>query len=152
MSASRTSADDVPTVDARRAWSERIGAHRRRQASVSAILDQTFGRFAESDPALWDRRTYLMLVGVVYERLATDEAELPTDELIALAKLLAESRRADSQSRAREAANAATAPSVSANGPLPDSFGDVVRQIYGTDVERPVRDRDERNQSRASAS
>jgi len=126
-----------------REWKDRVRARRRRQASVSVVLDQTFGRFAESDPSLWDRRAYLMLVGIVYNRLANDEADIPTEELIALAKLLAESRRADSQSHAarvdtqtkerREDATA-NAPCATGNGRLPDAFGEVVRQIYGTNV------------------
>ena len=126
-----------------RGWTDRVRAHRRRQASVSVVLDQTFGRFAESDPLLWDRRAYLMLVGIVYDRLANDEADIPTEELIALAKLLAESRRADSQSHAARvetqakeqcAGGSDDASSASGNGRLPDAFGDVVRQIYGTNV------------------
>lgn len=126
-----------------RVWVDRVRAHRQRQASISAILDQTFGRFAESDPSLWDRRAYLMLVGIVYERLATNETDVSTEELIALAKLLAESRRADNQARGTPVEGPTTerqsGASASDNGRLPDSFGDVVRQIYGTNVPPPNR-------------
>ena len=124
-------------------WHQRIHDHRRRQASVSAILDQSFGRFAESDPSLWDRRAYLMLVGIVYERLACDEACVPTEELISLAKLLAESRRADTQARDGAAdkvtqgdkRRGSSGPARSTpNEKLPDAFSEVVRQIYGATV------------------
>ena len=124
-------------------WADRLRDHRRRQASVGAILDETFGRFAESDPALWDRRAYLMLVGIAYERLALDELEIPTDELISLAKLLAESRRADTQARGQDGktqhgATVTESKELSANNDrLPDAFGDVIRQIYGTRIPDP---------------
>lgn len=65
---------------------------RQRQVSVAAILDETFGELAKCDPDLWERRAYLMLIGLVYEKLATCESTLPTDELISLAKALAENR------------------------------------------------------------
>lgn len=122
-----------------RDWPLRVRDHRRRQASVAAILDETFGRFAQSDPVLWDRRAYLMLVGIVYERLACDESTIATDELISLAKLLAESRRADTHARdgasaaekAEGSRGAAGAVDAKRHG-LPDEFGEVVRQVYGT--------------------
>ena len=116
-----------------------LESHRRRQASVSAILDETFGQLATCKPELWDRRAYLMLVGLVYERLATNEKDLPTEELVALAKVLAESRRA--QSRPRDSVGVEEAPGskASRDGPLPDRFADIVRQVYGTDFHPPAR-------------
>jgi hypothetical protein len=107
--------------------------HRHRQASVAALLDQTFGRFADSSPDMWERRAYLMLVGLVYERLATNEDELPTDEIVTLAKVLAENRRAekrvgDAKPPARR--DASTSP----DGALPTAFTRLVQQVYGTDL------------------
>lgn len=132
-------------------------AHRRRQASVSVILDRTFGKLAESNPDLWDRRAYLMLVGVIYERLATGEADMPTEELIALAKVLAESRRAEGRTRAAHQTEAGTsanepgAPPVG-NGRLPDTFGEVVRQIYGAALSDREYDRPTKKQEAAETS
>ncbi len=110
-------------------------AFRQRQASVAAILDETFGRLAESDPELWERRAYLMLMGTVYERLAGGSADIPTDELIALAKALAENRRVEA--RSRDEKNESASPTTPTNGVLPDRFGDIVRQIYGTNYSTP---------------
>ena len=117
---------------------ETLESHRHRQATVSAILDETFGQLATCKPELWDRRAYLMLVGLVYERLATNEEDLPTEELVALAKVLAESRRAQSRPRDSVAVEEAPGSKASRDGPLPDRFADIVRQIYGTDFQAPA--------------
>ena len=114
---------------------EQVRAHRRRQASVAALLDQTFGQWAECNPDLWERRAYLMLVGLVYERLATNEKELPTEELVTLAKILAENRRADSRVRDNHRAQKTDGASSPGTGELPDRFGDIVRQVYGTNLQ-----------------
>ena len=115
----------------------KMHAHRRRQASVAAILDETFGQLARCSPDLWERRAYLMLVGLVYERLATNEVEISTDELIALAKILAENRRAEARVSHAQRAETAEETSDPCTGELPDRFGDVVRQIYGTNLQTP---------------
>jgi len=116
---------------------ESLAEHRRRQASVAKILDDTFGELAKYDPTLWERRAYLMLVGVVHERLATEQHELPTDELVALAKALAENRRA--ANRAGEVAlTNEDQKGQERDGPLPDNFADIVRRVYGTNFHDPT--------------
>ncbi len=114
-------------------WRRRIDRHRRRQASVAAVLDQTFGALAASNPDLWERRAYLMLVGLVYERLATQEDEISTDELVSLAKILAENRRANGRARdpSAEPVGVEAPPS---SGRLPPHFASLVRQVYGANV------------------
>ncbi len=112
-------------------WSEQVRAHRRRQASVGAILDQTFGHLAKCGPDLWERRAYLMLIGMVYERLATNEDEISTEDLVALAKILAENRRAEARLRVLAQPPEAGTPSTDRAGELPERFADVVRQVYG---------------------
>lgn len=117
---------------------------RRRQVSVAAILDETFGELAKCDPDLWERRAYLMLIGLVYEKLATcEEEELATDELIALAKALAENRRANAKPTSARPADAKTGSAdgrklddtddnhAPPTGELPQRFAHAVRQVYG---------------------
>ena len=53
----------------RRRSVKKTAEFRRRQVSVAAILDETFGELAKCDPDLWERRAYLMLIGLVYEKL-----------------------------------------------------------------------------------
>lgn len=117
---------------------------RKRQACIADALNALFGAIGASDPNLWDRRAYLMLVGIVYVRLAESETEIPTDELIALAKVLAENRRAEARARPggdpTELAKAGDQPAKSAAelpAELPGAFGDIVRQLYGTDLQDP---------------
>ncbi len=118
-------------------WPERLRAHRTRQASVASILDTAFGRLADCSPELWERRAYLMLVGMVYERLGAGEQEIPTDELVALAKVLAENRRVEVRSRAGDQLGGAVETGAGNDGRLPKRFGDIVRQVYGISFQTP---------------
>lgn len=112
-------------------WQHRLANHRRRQASVSTILDQTFGQLAQCGPELWERRAYLMLVGLVYERLALHEDEISTEELISLSKALAENRRVELNQRKLRQGDDTAEAHTSGDGKLPKHFADTVRQIYG---------------------
>jgi len=123
-------------VDGDADWRQRVASHRHRQASVASILDATFGRLAECHPDLWDRRAYLMLVGIVYERLALQESEIDNNELTTLAKILAEGRRA--QGRGSSTGDPGeVGVGADRNGKLPGRFADVVQQVYGTSFRPP---------------
>jgi len=109
---------------------------RERQESLKKILDRTFGPEGKKNPNLWEKRAYLMLVGLLYERLAVNEQEISTDELTALSKALAEQRRAEAQ--ARDGGGPQTGQPVGTHdGELPSDFGEVVKQIYGTNFHAP---------------
>lgn len=112
---------------------QRLAAYRSRQASVASILEGLFGRLADSDPSIWDRRAYQLLVGLVYERLACDTDELPTSELMALAKVLNESRKADSRAVSKPKPDGDDLPNP-ATRKLPERFGEMIRQVYGTSI------------------
>lgn len=122
------------------AWASRVRDHRRRQASIASILDSTFGRLAECSPDLWERRAYLLLVGLTYERLAADEGTLATEELVTLANVLAKLRvgaggghtngKARSSPRGGSRGDGGT-------GRLPKRFAEVVREVYGADFQTP---------------
>ena len=140
----RAGTGDTASAKESSSWPDRLRSHRKRQASVASILDATFGPLGKCSPTLWDRRAYLMLVGLVYERLSIGEEELPTDEVVMLAKVLAEARRVDV--RARETGSAKDDDDCGADkkdaatprsGSLPDNFADVVRQVYGTNFHEP---------------
>jgi len=133
------SGEQEPGRDEEASWRNKLSAHRRRQVSVAEILEKTFGLFAESKPELWERRAYLMLVGQVYERLATNEDELSTDELIKLGKALAENRRVEA--RRRDGADDGTEDDnrSAKPGEMPESLAESVRQIYGTTLQPVVR-------------
>lgn len=114
---------------------DRLRAYRARQVSIAAILDSMFGRFAECDPTLWDRRAYHLLVGLLYERLATGSDEVGTDELVKLAKALSEVRRAMSNAPVAEASTGGAdgKDSLEKAEPsgLPPRLARAVRMVYG---------------------
>lgn len=116
-------------------WQVKVQAHRKRQASVAKILNRTFGRFAKSNPDLWERRAYLMMVGLMYQWLATNEKEVSTEELVSLSKVLAEQRRAEARSRGSGEKETET---VGPGGELPEDIGEAVKQVYGTNFQAPA--------------
>jgi len=128
-----TQGDDQPSADS--SWADTLESHRRRQDTVAAILDATFGKWAKTNPELWERRAYLLLVGLVYERLATDDA-LSTDELIKLAKALAENRRVEARTGKDRIEGDTSEPDEPAdsNGQLPPRLAEAVRQVYGANL------------------
>lgn len=119
------------------AAADELRRYRTRQASVASILDATFGPLADCNTDLWDRRAYLMLVGLVYERLALSEDELPTKDLVALAKILAEARRAQTRTSDDSRKGVPAESDSPPTGPLPERFADVVKQVYGTNFHEP---------------
>jgi len=124
--------DGVTGGDSSDSFACRLRNHRVRQASVASILDKTFGKLAECAPDLWGHRAYLMLVGVVYERLAINEKDVSTEELVSLAKVIAENRRLEVRLRELGETQRDNGQATTPNGPLPDHFGDIVRRVYGT--------------------
>jgi len=110
-----------------------LAKHRRRQKSIAELLDHFLGPWRKCRPELWEHRTFLMFVGILYERLATNEKEIPTKELVAMSKALAEQRRAQAQSGGSYEPDAEKAKS--GDGKLPENFPEVVKQIYGTNFQ-----------------
>ena len=117
---------------------ETLQDRRTRQAYVAEILQATFGDLAHCNPELWDRRAYLMLVGLVYERLAVGEEEISTEEVVALAKVLSESRRIALKANEAGRAGDESGKNNGRRGPLPNRFAEVVRQVYGTNFQSPA--------------
>ena len=76
------------------------------------------------------------MVSVLFERLTTKGKDISTEELAALSKMLAEQRRAEAQSsRGR---NEEEAQAAKGEGELPEDFGEVVKQFYGTNFQAPA--------------
>lgn len=85
--------------------------------------------------ATWPNRAYLMLVGSIYCRMATEGDLPPTEELIDLAKALAENRRAVARDAGEDWERAGLRPSVRSAGP--GAFADAIREIYGLSSRMP---------------
>jgi len=124
--------------------------HRHRQASISAILDAMFGDIARQDTKCWDQRTYLLIVGMIYERLAVDEAEIETSELVALAKILSECRRADTGANKQEQKDNSDQTSETEKGNSPRKIKVVVQDVYGAGYNPPANQTEPSEQSEPS--
>jgi hypothetical protein len=74
---------------------------------------------------------------MVYERLALNENEISTDELVALAKVIAENRRLEVRLREMEGDPKPSDPCPKTGERLPDSLKEAVRQVYGTNLQDP---------------
>ncbi len=123
-------------------WSVRLADHRRRQASIATILERLFGPLSKCATETWAHRTYLLLVGEIYYRLAAGKSELPTDELVAFAKVLAEHRRIEVQMAKALDGTEKEQGKISMKRDhnrtvLPTCFPKIVRDIYGTNFHPP---------------
>jgi len=99
---------------------------RRRQLRAGKVLKKIYGKQVESDRALWENGAYLQLVERIFVRLTDEKSGMPTAELTALTKAMAEHRRVSA--RGPEAAE------TGAGGELPEQFAETVRQIYGVNI------------------
>jgi|GEM_PF-3430001 len=111
-------------------------SQRKRQAEIATVLRQLFGNLADIEPQLWSHRAFLMLMGLAFEKLSTNEHELSTDELVKLTKALGDACRV--QPRIRAAASGNTTATHRGTCSLPRNFADIVRQIYGTNISAAV--------------
>ncbi len=117
---------------------QRLREFRQRQASIASILESCFGDAATCKPELWERRAYLMVIGLVYERLAACEDDLPTGELATLAKVLVDARRALGERSKESEKSVPTAEATQPPGELPEPFCEAVRRVYGTNFRSPT--------------
>lgn len=149
--ASRNSADMPAPV----AHADLTSVYRARMQLVGGLLNSAFdqvGHHSETDHMSADasvRRVgqgaYLQVMGQVFAALFDLSQAIPTDELVKLSKIVAEQRRAETGARRVESAVDGAARSgakAHAHGSdttgrgreLPESFGDMVQQIYGVSV------------------
>jgi len=140
-------APPVPTTVAPDAeWQKKAEEFRHRQESVAAILESAFGPLGKSNPDLWERRAYLLIVGMLYEKLATNEQEIETEELVSLSKTLADHRRVEHRVREGPAtpdetddAGESGESGADLSGPLPEKINEMVRRVYGANLDAPDR-------------
>lgn len=116
----------------------RLAVHRERQGSIAVILESCFGGPASQKPELWEQRAYLMLIGLVYERLATSAEDISSSELSTLAKVLVDARRAFGAGGKQAESASSEADAKPSAGALPKSFREAVQQVYGTKMPEPM--------------
>lgn len=126
-----------------------IGEYRQRLGAVGELLRAAMAQL-ETGSESGDRvgqGAYLQVMGKAFEVLDGLSQTIKIDDLVKISKIVAEQRRAEMNSRKLqvvddEAAEANSKRSCAgANGTasveienreLPEAFGDIVRQIYGT--------------------
>jgi hypothetical protein len=92
--------------------------------SIAAELDLAFGPISDKNVHLWEHRTYLLLIGIIHQRLAAGEADLEIQDLIALAKALAENRRVQARAAPAMDQAAPTSPASVNHQGSPSSSND----------------------------
>lgn len=106
------------------------------QFFAGALISRIFGPFADSQPELWTRRTFLLLVAKVYERLVIDKQQLTSKDFHEIAKTLVEITRADVNPRKRNAPrNAGTRIDEGSTEALAEELARIVREIYGVNAD-----------------
>ncbi len=119
----------APAPQAGAAESDAGSKQRLAQSCVAKILEKLLkGGLDECEPALWSQRTFWLLAGTIYQRLAVDCEAIETAELVALAKALAENRRVEG--RSGDATNAGIGVE---DRPLASkaNLNALVRELYG---------------------
>ena len=133
----------VPAYDTGKApaRSTCVQKFRRRMECVGNLIRQWFGDGPPPDPEEVARDAYLVVVGRLIEALTAETDGPSTAELTALSKALAEQRRLDLVKMELDRKHPQTMPhdDTPDNGSTapPAGFGRMVKQIYGTDVDRP---------------
>lgn len=77
---------------------------------------------------MWSQRAFWLLAGTIYQRLAVDCEALETAELVALAKALAENRRAEGHATVSPGPPAAEGEG---GGEAKDELRQLVHELYG---------------------
>lgn len=86
------------------------------------------------------RGAYMQIMGQVFSMLFDLSQAISTDELVKLSRIVAEQRRAEIAARKVEIGSRAgkrrrgKLDSKTGAGRLPESFGDIVRQVYGVSI------------------
>ncbi|NOT01162.1 MAG: hypothetical protein HOP29_11095 [Phycisphaerales bacterium] len=124
---------------------------RRRMACVGKLVRDLCGLNEDTDPRLVVRDAYLVVVSEIIHAIATADERLPTDELAALSKALAEHRRLDQSQMELERKSAEcdgspvaesdrSASATSRHSQMPATLDEAVKDLYGTNLSRPAAD------------
>ncbi|MCP4248726.1 MAG: hypothetical protein GY778_16905 [bacterium] len=109
---------------------------RRRWENARTVIREAVGRAEDHDPRIWERGVYQLWLWLVVERLVVRRDELDVSELSVISKMLHDQRKlsldeAKQQAKSHDEQGNGAAPSAR----LPEHFGEIVRQIYGTNFQ-----------------
>ena len=108
---------------------------RRRWAFARQIVREAVGEEEEQDPRIWERGAYQLWLWLVVERLVVRRDQIDVDELSVVSKMIYDQRKLslEEAKHSRKADDDRQAPANT--GRLPPHFGEIVRQIYGTNFQ-----------------
>jgi len=97
------------------------------------VIQEVLSREQNPDPRIWERGVYQLWLWLVIERLVVRRDEIDVGELSVISRMLSDHRKLTlDEARTRPAAP--DDDDARAAGRLPERFGEIVRQIYGTDL------------------
>jgi hypothetical protein len=110
--------------------------HRRWEAA-RRIVHQAVGTEDEHDPRIWERGLYQLWLWLVVERLVVRRDEIDVGELSVISKMLYDQRKLslDEAKQRQKTGDGAQGNGAAASTQLPEHFGELVRQIYGTNFQ-----------------
>ncbi len=109
---------------------------RRRWQRTRDLISDAVGRDDDHDPRIWERGAYQLWLYLIVELLVVRRDEIGVDELSLISKMLHDQRKLSLDEfkqlrKSEESGNGATGSTKK----LPEHFGDLVRQIYGTNFQ-----------------
>lgn len=110
--------------------------HRRWEAA-RRIVHQAVGTEDEHDPRIWERGLYQLWLWLVVERLVVRRDEIDVGELSVISKMLYDQRKLslDEVKQRHKDGDGAQGNGAARSTQLPEHFGELVRQIYGTNFQ-----------------
>jgi hypothetical protein len=101
------------------------------------VVHDAVGKEGEHDPQIWERGLYQLWLWLVVERLVVRRDDMDVAELSVISKMLYDQRKLslDESKQRRQAGDATGGKGGSIASQLPEHFGELVRQIYGTNLQ-----------------
>ena len=115
---------------------DRAELHRRWEQARRVVHD-VVGKEGEHDPQIWERGVYQLWLWLVVERLVVRRDDMDVAELSVVSKMLYDQRRVslNEAKRQQQAGDAIRGNGAAISPQLPEHFGELVRQIYGTNLQ-----------------
>lgn len=102
---------------------------------AGAIISEVVGAEGEHEPKIWERGAYQLWLWLVVEQLVIRRDDVDLDFLSTVSKMLHDQRKLSLEElkRCHQATDQSNTKVHSTK--LPEHFGDLVRQIYGTNFQ-----------------
>lgn len=119
--------DGTPPVD--------VPEYRRRWARARRVISEAVGAEESHDPAIWERGAYQLLLWLLVERLVLGSDELNVGDLASISRMLHDQRKLSLDEAKHRQKTDTSGQAETGTAQLPAHFGDLIRQIYGTNFQ-----------------